>query len=177
VLTIPGMRWVVFGVLLLAGCATSTKAKLLKTAFDDDKRRDELFEATLRVLDRKPEWVDEFFEKARSHRPTLERFLESAARTLSDEKLAGMTARHLVAHPAGLRTVLEHSMDAASGNPAAKKAIADAVHSRAETAVNIMVEDPQTLGAMTRALASKAAHDKDARKHIREGLHEALKSD
>jgi hypothetical protein len=163
-------------VLLLAGCATSTKAKLITAAFDDPGRRRELFEANLRVLDRNPEWVDEFYAEARSHRPTLERFLENAARTLSDEKLAGMTARHLVAHPAGLRTVLERSMDAASGNPAAKKAIAEAVHSRAETAANIIVEDPQTLGAVTRALASKATSDKNARREIREGLGDALKS-
>ncbi len=168
------MRYLL-ALFLLGGCATSSKAKLMTAAFEDAGRRRELFEANLRVLDRNPEWVDEFYAQARAHRPTLERFLENAARTLSDEKLAGMTARHLVAHPAGLRAVLEETMDAASGNPAAKKAIADAVHSRAETAANIMVDDPETLGALTRAMASKATADKNARIEIREALGDALK--
>ena len=169
------MRLILAALVFVGGCATSSKAKVLTAAFDDPGRRHELFEANLRVLDRNPEWVDEFYAQARFHKPTLDRFLENAARTLSDEKLASITARHLVAHPAGLRAVLEQTMDAASGNPAAKRAIAEAVHSRAQTAANIIVGDPETLAAVTRAMAARAVSDESARKEIREGLGEAIK--
>ncbi|HEY2735906.1 MAG TPA: hypothetical protein VGI70_18040, partial [Polyangiales bacterium] len=123
-----------------------------------------------------PEYVDEFFALARHHPKTLGRFAENQSSALDDEKLAKMTARHLVAHPASLRMVMEQSMDAASGNPAAKKAISEAIDSRAETAADIMVEDPTALGAMTHALAAKAVHDKDARGKIKSALGAAIKS-
>jgi hypothetical protein len=174
-LTIGGMRSVL-ALLLLGSCATSGKAKLITVAFEDQGRRRDLFEATLRVLDRNPEWVDEFYALARSHRPTLEGFIENTARDLSNEKLATITARHLAAHPAGLRTILERSMDAASDHPAAKKAIAEAVRSRAEIAAKIMVDHPEALRAMTRALAEKATADENARQEIRKGLGDALNS-
>jgi hypothetical protein len=167
--------WSLLALALLAGCKTSSKAELLSAAFDSPKRRHDLFEANLRVLDQNPGYVDEFFALARHHPKTLGRFAENQSRALDDEKLAAMTARHLVAHPASLRTVMEQSMDAASGNPAAKKAIAEAIDSRAETAATIMVDDPASLAAVTRALAAKAVHDKDAREQIKHGLGEALK--
>lgn len=170
------MRLCLMLALALGGCATSSKAKLLDVAFDKPERRHELFEANLRVLDDNPEYVDEFFALARHHPKTLGRFAENQSRALDDDKLAAMTARHLVAHPASLRTVMQQSMDAASGNAAAKKAISEAIDSRAETAADIMVDDPTALAAMTRALAGKAVHDKAAREQIKNALGDALKA-
>lgn len=63
-------------------------------------------------------------EHARKHPRTLDRFTEDDTAALDQEQLAARTARHLVAHPAALKMIMEQSMDKASGNPAAKKAIA-----------------------------------------------------
>jgi hypothetical protein len=57
------MRHLLLILVLLGGtlgCSVGQKKSVLTTAFHEDERRHEYFEATLRVLEEKPEYVDEF---------------------------------------------------------------------------------------------------------------------
>src|SRR5688572_25564149 len=104
-----------FGLLIaalsLTGCSVGQKRGLLETAFDDRERRQEYFEATLRVLDEHPEYVDEFFVAANKHPKTLDRFIANTSRDLRDEKLASITAKHLAANPESLKQVLVQTLE------------------------------------------------------------------
>jgi hypothetical protein len=175
------MRLALFlGVTLLAavGCATSSKAKLLEKAYQNPERRRELFEANLEVLDRNPEYVDQFFALARQHPPTLERFVENQSAQLDhDPALAAMTAKHLRRHPKGLEVTMAQTLDAAERDGAARRAIANAVRSRAPIATDIIVEEPDALAALGKAMAKKAKDDPQAREHLKTALSDAVSGD
>jgi hypothetical protein len=138
---------VALGVAASLGCGTSTKQALLETAFNKEGRRKDYFEATLRVLDENPKYVDEFYTLAQKHPGTLDRFLVNAAQGLSDERIAAMTAKHLAENPESLRKVLETTLEAAKDKPDARKAIAAAIRSKAALATSVIADDPEAVRA------------------------------
>jgi hypothetical protein len=137
--------------LLLCGCGTTPKKEAIATALDVDAARPELFEATLRVLDENPTYVDELFRQAMRHPRTMDRFLANAAAHLDDEQLAQMTARNLVQNPAGLHEVLIQTLDAARADPDARASIARAIAERSQLAAGIITDDAEHAEAVLEA--------------------------
>jgi recombinational DNA repair protein (RecF pathway) len=123
------LRVLLFLAFTACGCATSTKAALIEKGVADDRRRQEIFEATLEVLDRNPQYVDEFFAMTRKHHATLERFTVDETRALKDPKLARLNATYLRDQPEALQEVMEQILAHAEDRPGAQKALADAMKS------------------------------------------------
>jgi hypothetical protein len=147
--------WLVTVALL--ACSTGQKQAVVEKAVAPEDERRELFEATLRVLDEHPEYVDEFFELAVSKHPeTLGRFVEDTAARLEDRALAERTAAALVRHPAGLERILASTLDAAAARPEARRAIASAIASRPERAARVLVEEPRAAASVFGAFARDA---------------------
>jgi hypothetical protein len=117
-------------LVLLASCTAKGKATVTEEAFENRERRHELMEATFRVLDKHPAYVDEMFAIAQRHPRSLERMFANTARDLAKQELAERVAKHLAAHPAGLRQIMIETLDASKGNAAAEKAIIDALEAR-----------------------------------------------
>ncbi len=136
-----------------AACGTGTKKEVAKTALDAMPKKERLdsFEATSRVLDEHPEFVDEFYAEARHHPPLFDRFIMNAARDLKNKEYAEITAKHLVANPDSVEQVLVTSMDYIAKAPSARAAMNRAMISRAEEAVDIITDDPATVGRMVEA--------------------------
>jgi hemoglobin-like flavoprotein len=135
-----GIAWT--GAFLLMGCGAGLKEDLIAEGLDDPDDRRELFEATLRVLDDHPTYVDQLFRQAKSHPRTLDRFIANAARDLHEDELAKLTARHLAANPKSLERILVATMRAARDQPAARQAVADAIQAEAAIAAGIITDDP-----------------------------------
>jgi hypothetical protein len=110
-------------------------------------QRRQSLEATLRVMDVHPEYVDEMYQATRRHPRTLERFLQSSARDLEDPALAKMTAELLIENPRSLRQVLLSTVDASGSKPEAREAIAAAVEERAAPMAEIITDRPSALQA------------------------------
>ncbi len=154
--------------LLALSCGTKTKAEVTEAAMNDQGRRLELMEATLRVLDDNPEWVDEFFLLSLRHEPTLERFLANTAVAVADPERAARVARHLTRHPAGLRRVVIETLDAARKRPAAQRAIVDAIEERADLAADYLVSQPKKLATVSEAIVKQAMDDPETADKMKE---------
>ena len=156
-----------FTVLTLAtclfGCSVGQKQNLLETAFDDDGRRQEFFEATLRVLDENPEYVDEFFVHAKKHPKTMDRFVSNTARDLRDEKLAAMTAKHLAKNPESLKQVLVQTLEAAKTDAKARQAIATAIEEKSALATDVIADRPSAVAASLEGTVDAIADKPEAR--------------
>jgi len=149
--------------LLLCGCGVGAKKDAIATALDADGSRAEYFEATLRVLDENPAYVDELFRQARKHPRTLERFLASAAANLHEEELARMTARSLAKSPAAMRQVIIQTMDAVKNDRAARLALARAMAARREVIVDVLTDDVGATASMLDATIDALADKPEAR--------------
>ena len=148
------MRRLVLSVALpiLTGCSAAAKKPLVETAFSDETQRRQTFEATLRVLDENPEYVDEFVALVLEHPKTLDRFLADTAVRLSDEELARKNALHLTNEPRSLRTVLVTTLEAAKDKPAAQQAISEAIAERPELSAAAIASRPETIEPSLHAL-------------------------
>lgn len=161
-------------VLFLSACGPGATKVVVKESLAPNKQRRDTMEATLRVLDEKPEYVDEFFALARVHPPTLDRFIADTARDLDQQQLAQPTAEQLVRHPDGLHRILVDTMDASHGRPAARRAISTAIRARASTAAAILIDDPEALAAVMRASVDAARKNPEKAKRLRELLKELV---
>lgn len=161
-------------LLLLSTCAcgASTQKPAIDTALDSREMRDESFEATLRVLDEHPEYVDEFFVAALRHPPTLDRFLRNTARELRRDEFARFTAERLVADPAGLKQTLVAALDEASDDPAALRAISEAMAARAQLSAIVVVQSDASIRGNLRALLTEVSKNPDARRSFLAALSE-----
>ncbi|MDB4962235.1 MAG: hypothetical protein JWP01_2234 [Myxococcales bacterium] len=158
----------VLAVALTLSCSTKSKAEVTESAMGDRQRRLEIMEATLRVLDQHPDYVDEFFVLALRHHPTLDRFLANTAVAVADKDRAERVARHLVMHPPGLRRVMIETLDAARNRPAAQAAIVDAIQARAEIAADFLVDHPEQLATVSKAIVEQAMEDPDTKDKMTE---------
>lgn len=137
---------------LLGGCSAGAKTQAVQTALENDETRRESFEATLRVLDQHPEYVDELFALTLQHRPTLDRFLWNAAQHLDEDWLARMNARHLVDNPAAAHQVMIAVLDDVSDEAETLAALSRAMEQRAQIAAMVVAARPETVRANLRAL-------------------------
>jgi hypothetical protein len=131
----------------LGGCGTTAKQGLIDESMRSSTQRRQSLEATLRVMDNHPEYVDEMYQATRRHPRTMERFLQNSARDLEDPALAKLTAELLVDNPRSLRQVLLSTVDAATAKPDAREAIATAVEERAVPMADIITDRPSALSA------------------------------
>src|SRR5258706_14662262 len=99
--------------VLLCACGPRATQVVVGKAMGPDKSRHDTMEGTLRVLDENPGYVDEFFQLARRHPATLDRFIADTARDLHEPELSQRTAKHLVRNPDGLRRILVDPLDPA----------------------------------------------------------------
>ncbi|HET9953660.1 MAG TPA: hypothetical protein VFQ61_04115 [Polyangiaceae bacterium] len=149
--------------LLLVACSASTQKPALDTALDNPQLRHESLEATLRVTDEHPEYVDELFALTLKHPKTLDRFLQNTAAGLEQDELSRQTARRLVERPAGLKQVLIATLDAASDKPASLGAAAEAMQERPQLAAMVVTQREETLRAVMRELMKEVSKNRRAR--------------
>ena len=168
------MRHAWIAVVALCACNPTQKTAITEEAFENPETRREMLEATLRVMDAHPEYVDEMFALTLKHPPTLERFLENTAKNLDDPKLARRTGEHLARNPAGLQSVMIATLDASDDRKAARQAIVNAVEARAPLAAAILVERPKQLGTVFRAIVQKAISRSDTKELMTEMMEQAL---
>jgi hypothetical protein len=150
-------------VLALVACSARQKAGVTETAFENDKQRSEMIEATLRVMDAHPEYVDELFRMSRTHPRTQSRLFSNTAAAVADPDFAQRVARHLVAYPRGLERIMIETLDAARGKPDAQRAIVDAIEGRADVAAAYLVEHPRELATVSEAIVKRAMDDPDTK--------------
>lgn len=161
-------RWCWALLLLpLAGCIHGTgvepKRYFMDKAMKNELERRELFEATLRVLDAHPEYVDEMFQLLLEHGTSLNRFLAINSSGLDDPQYAALMARHLVRHPAPLTQVMIQVQEAAKDKPEAQRAMALAMEQRAELTARSFVSRPSNVTTTSVALIDVLQDNPEAR--------------
>jgi hypothetical protein len=161
-------------VLSLSGasCSAGAQKPAISGALESESMRRESFEATLRILDEHPEYVDEFFAAARRHPRTLDRFMKNAASELERDQFARLVAKRLTESPRGLRQVLIATLDEASDEPAALQAISQAMVERPQLAAIVVVQSDASLRRTLRALLLEVLKNPEARRSFLAGLAE-----
>src|SRR4051812_13361305 len=159
--------WLVVALLATA-CSTKQKTTATDQMYDDPGRRAEMLEATLRVMDEHPEYVDDMVRLTLRHPKVLKRQFEATARALSDDDVARLNAEAVVAHPRGLERMMIETLDAAKDKPAARRAIVDSMQQRSELAASMLVEHPKELGSISRSIMQKAWESDDTKTILKE---------
>lgn len=159
---------------LALGCSLQTKDEVAEAEMDEQDRRLEIMETTLRVLDENPEYVDELFKLTLRHKPTLDRFLANMVVAVEDPERAARVARHLVTYPRGLRRVVIETLDAARWSPGAQHAIVDALEDRAKTAAEFLVDQPAKLVKISQAVVQAAVGDPETKDKLLEIVSELV---
>jgi transcription termination factor NusB len=170
-MTLP-RAFVVIALTLSSACSAGTQKPAIETVMKNDEQRAEALEATLRVMDENPEYVDELFALALRHPATLERFLENHARNLTQDELARMTAEHLAAHPPGLKHVMIKNLDEISDDPAAMQAVAEAMLERSHVSAMVIAQKPEAVRALVTALIAEVRKNAKAREAFIQSLHD-----
>ncbi|MFP2910021.1 hypothetical protein ACLESD_34290 [Pyxidicoccus sp. 3LFB2] len=152
--------------------SVNTQRKVLDEVVDQQPARREAFEATLRVLDEHPEYVDEFFAQLLEHPPAMNRFLAINASGLDDPQYAALMARHLVRHPEPLTEVMQQALVAAKDKPESQQAIALAMEQQPELAAATVTSRPESVAAITRALVDSLQQRPEARQAFLAALRE-----
>lgn len=155
-----------------ASCSAGAQKPAISGALENESMRRESFEATLRVLDEHPEYVDEFFATARRHPRTLDRFMKNAASELERDEFARLVAKRLTESPRGLKQVLIATLDEASDEPAALQAISEAMAERPQLAAIVVVQSDASLRRTLRALLLEVLKNPEARRSFLAGLAE-----
>lgn len=150
-------------LVVLSACSASTQKPAVDAVMADDELRGESLEATLRVTDEHPEYVDDLFARTLRHPRTLDRFLQNTAKGLEREDLSRMAARRLSENPAGLKQTMVATLDAVSDKPASQAAIAEAMAARPQVAAMSVVQRDEALRSMLRALVAECLKNKQAR--------------
>lgn len=115
-----------------------------------------MFEATLRILDEHPDYVDELTRLTLRHPKTLKRQFEATARVLADDDVARLNAQALVANPRGLEQLTIETFDAAVDNAPAQRAIVDAVQQRSDFIATAFVTRPRDFESLMKSMLPKA---------------------
>jgi hypothetical protein len=151
--------------LALVAChpSVNTQRKVLDEVVDQQPARREAFEATLRVLDEHPEYVDEFFAQLLEHPPAMNRFLAVNASGLDDPQYAALMARHLVRHPEPLTEVMVQVLLAAKDKPESQQAMALAMEKQPALTANTVTSRPESVSAVSRGLLDALQARREAR--------------
>jgi hypothetical protein len=158
--------------LALVACTPAQQKPVIATAVDDADARHTSFEATLRILDEHPEYVDELFAQSRQHPKTLDRLLYDTAQHLHEEELAKRTAVQLCDAPAGLKTTLIASLDQMQDQPAALNAAAEAIEERPKETANMVTQRELAIRRTVHALVIAVQQKPKAESAFREALSE-----
>jgi len=156
------VRWTAVAASLAIACAASSQKPAVDAALASDDLRRESLEATLRVLDQHPGYVDELFALTLQHPKTLDRFLQNPARALSDDALSRRTARRLADHPDGLRQILVATLDEISDEPSPLQAVSEAMGERPQVAAMAMVQREESVRRTMRALMGEVQKNREA---------------
>lgn len=159
-------------MLLISGCSAGAQKPAIATALEQDKMRHESLEATLRVLDDNPAYVDEFLVMAQRHPKTLDRFLRDTARELRRDEFARFVATRLTADPQGLEQILIACLDEASDDPAALGAMSRAMAARPQVAAIVVVQTDASVRGTLRALLQEVLKNPEARRSFLAGVSE-----
>jgi hypothetical protein len=165
--------FVVLLVLAMFGacaCSPTQQKPVIATVLDSEDSRHTSFEATLRVLDQHPEYVDELFAQARRHPATLDRLLQDTAQHLDEPDLAKRTAVQLSAAPAGLKATLVASLDDMQDKPKALKAAAEAIESRPKETAHMLVQSDDAIRRTMHALVVEVHKTPESEAVFREAL-------
>jgi hypothetical protein len=149
---------------LSVGCTAAQKRPAVAATLENTETRHESFEATLRVLDAHPEYVDELFMHALEHPATLDRLLHDTAQHLHEGTLATRTAAQLAETPAGLKATLIAALERIQERPAAMQAAAEAIEERPELTVAALVTRDIAVRRTVHALVQEAQHNPQARR-------------
>jgi hypothetical protein len=141
-------------------------------ALRDDTQRKAALEATLRVLDENPQYVDELFQLTLQHPRTLDRFLKNTAKGLEQDELARRTAARLVEEPGGLQRILIATLDEASDQPVALAAVSRAINERPQIAAMALLQVEPTVHATLRAIVGEVQKNAAARREFLVSLQE-----
>lgn len=142
--------------LLATACRTKQTTIANERLYDDPGQRAELFEATLRMLDEHPDYIDELTRLTLRHPKTLQRQFEATARALADDDVARLNAQALVANPRGLERLTIETFDAAKDKAPAQRAIVDAVQQRSEFVATAFVNRPRDFESLMKSMLPKA---------------------
>jgi hypothetical protein len=168
------MRVTPFGLLLSAlvsvGCGVGTQKNLFETALADDAERAVAFEATLRVLDAHPAWVDQLFIQALAHPKALEAFINASVRRLDDEALSKLMAKHLVLYPPSLYQVMIRTLDAVQTRPDGRASLDRAIHDRAAVVADVLSDDGPAVRAVMVQSVEHIAKKGEARAALLEAM-------
>jgi hypothetical protein len=159
-------------VVLLLGCSAGAQKPAISSALDDDGVRRDAFEATLRVLDENPTYVDELFAATLRHPKTLDRFLRATARELQRDEFARVVAVRLTAEPAGLKQVFIANLDEASDDPTALRAMSDAMAERPQLSAIVVVQSDASLRGTLREVLQEVLKNAEARRSFLAGVAE-----
>jgi hypothetical protein len=124
------------------------------------------------VLDEHPEYVDEFFAAARRHPRTLDRFMKNAASELERHEFARLVAKRLTESPRGLKQVLIATLDEASDEPPALRAVSEAMAERPQLAAIVVVQSDASLRRTLQALLHEVLKNPEARRSFLAALAE-----
>lgn len=155
-------HWVCLA-MLSCGCTAGSQKPAIETVLDEPQRRHESFEATLRVLDENPAYVDELFQLALRHPATLDRLLRVTARELERDEFARFAAKRLVQDPKGLKQTLIATLDEASDDPPALRAASEAMAARPQLAAMVVVQSDASIRNTLRALLEEVRKNPQAR--------------
>jgi hypothetical protein len=152
-------------VLASSACATtSQQAEVIDTVTADGDERKKAFEATARVLDEHPEYVDELYAVTLQHPVAFNRFTDDTTRDLSRPPMAKLMATHLVQYDDSVEQVFIATLDAAKDKKEARAGIDRAIERRASLVADIMSDDPAAVLGVTEATVHHVARKPAARK-------------
>ena len=151
---------------LSIGCSASTEKPAVSLIMAGDDSRAASLEATARVLDEHPAYVDEFFVVAQKHPRLLERFLQNAAAQMEDPGFSKQVAAHLAEHPAAIREVMKATVDASMKRVPARIELARSIGERAAELADILTDSPHATRVITEAQADAMMKKEGAKKAL-----------
>jgi hypothetical protein len=146
-----------------SACTVAGKKNVIEGAMADDASRKDAFEATARVLDEHPEYVDELNAVTRRHPRLRDRLIENTARDLQDPALAATTAERLAQNPASLEQIMTHVIDATMPRPEARAAFEEAMRERSRQVNDMVTESPDVLASQLQYTLANVEHRPRAR--------------
>jgi hypothetical protein len=168
-------RWIPVGcavasIVACLACGAAVQEAIIKPPMANDSERATAFEATARLLDEHPEWVDQMYAVVQRHDRTRRRMLEDATRDLSNEGASQEQAALLAKDPAALRQILISTVDASKADPEARRAFAHAVAERSEVVADVLTDDPDAVRATLIATVESARTKKGARRSMAQAI-------
>src|SRR5258708_10854328 len=102
----------------IAACGAGAKQQAIDKTLEtmSAEQRRSTFHDMATVLDRHPDWVEEFYSVARNHPALMKQFLKDAAKDLKNPELARTTGELLAQEPASLEQALVSTVDASVPN-------------------------------------------------------------